>query len=534
MKSRHSYLLSILIVLVLIESCARRGRPEGGEKDLDAPILISASPAHKSINFNKEKIRIYFDEYIKLMELNQQLVISPPMDYQPEITPLGTASEFINIKIIDTLKENTTYTFNFGNSIVDNNEANPLARFKYVFSTGDYIDSLKISGTISDAFNFEVEENISVQLYEVIDSVYTDSIIFNERPSYVGNTLDSTGFEITNLKSGKYLLIALKDVSNNYTFEPKQDLIGYHSSFITLPTDSIFHIKLFREELDFKLMRASEVNKGHIYFGHEGDPKEMKINLISPKPDDFKSALIFEKDMDTVSYWYTPIEADSLLFEVTHQNFIDTLTIRLRSKEVDSLIVSNETNATLKLRDTFTIKTNIPISKIDKTKISIIDMDSLPVTFITYIDPSHKRLKLDFNKQYNNRYNISLLPNSIEDLFGNVNDTLSFNTSTKHPDDFGDINITLQNVESYPIILDLLDNKYNIIESIHSIDGKDFKFNHLTPQDYIIRVIYDTNENKKWDTGHFLRKEIPEKVVYYNTILELRAYWELNETFILK
>lgn len=243
MKFRYNYLLSIIIILVLIESCARKGRPEGGEKDLDAPILISASPAHESINFDKEKIRIYFDEYVKLMELNQQLVISPPMNYQPEITPLGTASEFINIKIIDTLKENTTYTFNFGNSIVDNNEANPLERFKYVFSTGNYIDSLKISGTISDAFNFEVDEDISVQLYEVIDSVYTDSIIFNERPSYVGNTLDSTVFEITNLKSGKYLLIALKDVSNNYSFE--------HASKVApvVITSSIKRICLFSKKV---------------------------------------------------------------------------------------------------------------------------------------------------------------------------------------------------------------------------------------------------------------------------------------------
>ncbi|MCK5814829.1 MAG: Ig-like domain-containing protein, partial [Flavobacteriaceae bacterium] len=196
MKFRFFY---ILIGLFVLQSCAKRGSLMGGEKDITAPVFIISEPAHESINFDAEKIRLNFSEYIKLKELNQQLVISPPMKHQPEITPIGTASKTINIKITDTLKKNTTYTFNFGNSVEDNNEGNILRSFKYVFSTGDYIDSLKVRGTVTDAFEEKPSENISIMLYEVTED-FTDSIIYKERPNYIGNTLDTVAFEITNLK----------------------------------------------------------------------------------------------------------------------------------------------------------------------------------------------------------------------------------------------------------------------------------------------------------------------------------------------
>ncbi|MCF6279280.1 MAG: Ig-like domain-containing protein [Flavobacteriaceae bacterium] len=533
MKFRFLYLIYGAIILLIFDSCARRGRPTGGEKDKDAPILISAEPDHKSTNFYTKKIRINFNEYIKLKDINKQLVISPPMENQPIITPVGSASKFINIKILDTLKENTTYTFNFGNSVEDNNEGNPLEQFKYVFSTGSYIDSLSISGTVADAFNKKADKDISILLYEVTEN-YTDSIIYNERPSYVANSLDSIGFELTNLKSGKYLMIALNDANNNYKFNPKIDKIGFLPDFITLPTDSAYKITLFKEELPFKLMRPSEIKKGHIYFGYEGNPKGISIDPLLQQTEDFKSTVVFEKELDSVSYWFTPIEADSIQFKVNHKSFIDTVTVKLRSKEIDSLIVNNESRGTLNLRDTFAISTNIPIHKINKSKIKIIDKDSVNVNFTTSLDASKMKLKLNFEKKYNNRYKFNLLPDAIEDLFGNVNDTLNFNTSTKHPDDYGIINLSLQNVENFPIILELIDEDYNLINRIYATENQIFKFKNLDPKNYLFRVIYDTNKNRKWDTGNFLNRIKPEKIIYLKKPIELRANWELNEDFNLK
>lgn len=516
----------------MLQSCARRGNPTGGEKDITSPVFIVAEPAHESINFDAEKIRLNFDEYIKLKEMNQQLVISPPMKHQPEITPVGTASKTINIKITDTLKENTTYTFNFGKSVVDNNEGNILRSFKYVFSTGDYIDSLKISGTVTDAYEEEPAENISILLYEVTED-FSDSIIYKERPNYIGNTLDTVAFEMTNLKDGKYLMVAIRDVSNNFKFDPRQDKIGFQKDFITLPTEETYEFNLFKEVPEFAATRPSEVKKGHIYFGYEGNPKNFKINLLSEKPEGFKSHMVFEKENDTVSYWYTPTSKDSLVFEVTQENYKKDIVVRLRSKEIDSLTLSTESRGTLSLRDTFAIISNIPMGKIDRSKIKILDKDSLEVYFTTKLDPSKMRLKLEFDQKPTQKYQMYIMPEAIEDLFGNVNDTLQFGANTKSIDDYGVIGLTVQNAKSFPYILELLDVSGKLIQREIATENRRFKFEYLNPKTYRFKLIYDTNNNGKWDSGNFLKRIDPEEVIYMKKSVEIRANWEENEIFNL-
>jgi len=274
-------MIFISFLTVLIMSCARIGTPTGGPKDEKPPISISATPDFRSIHFKENKIKINFDEYIKFKDLNKQLVISPPMKYNPEITPVGTAGKFISIKILDTLKENTTYTFNFGNAIIDNSEGNPLKQFKYLFSTGDYIDSLKVSGTIKDAFEEKPDPSISVMLYAV-NETFTDSIIFKKKPDYIANTLDSLGFNITNIKEGKYALIALQDKSNNMIFNPKEDKIGFLNEYITAPTDSIYQIILSKEAPKVEINTPVEFSKNHIIIGYQGNWKA-KINEVKEK-----------------------------------------------------------------------------------------------------------------------------------------------------------------------------------------------------------------------------------------------------------
>ena len=140
--------LVILISITLVISCANRGNPSGGPKDEVAPLIIRSSPENLTTNFKGKEIKIYFNEYVKIKNLQKQLIISPPMDTEPTVTPMGSASKYITITINDTLDDNTTYAFNFGQSIVDNNEENPYDYYRYVFSTGDYIDSLSVKGQI--------------------------------------------------------------------------------------------------------------------------------------------------------------------------------------------------------------------------------------------------------------------------------------------------------------------------------------------------------------------------------------------------
>ncbi|MDX5583994.1 MAG: Ig-like domain-containing protein [Aureibaculum sp.] len=532
MKKQFSLLVVLVFLMAVLMDCARRGRPEGGPKDEDAPILVNAKPLQFTTNFNSKEIKIYFDEYIKLKDLQKQLIISPPLKYQPIIKPLGTPSKYISIKILDTLKENTTYTINFGQSVVDNTEENVLNNFKYVFSTGDIIDSLYVSGVIKDSFEKEADKNVTIMLYEV-NEAFTDSTIYKEKPLYVASTLDTTAWEITNIKSGKYMLLALSDKSKNYKFNPKEDKIGFLSEYIDIPTDSSYIINLFREILPFKLARPAEASKGHIFFGYEGEPDSLKIESLN-ETEKFISFTNFEKDKDSLNYWYINNSKDSIEFKVINNNLADTVIVKLRSKIIDSLQLNNTIRGTLHLREEFKLLSNIPILSIDNSKINFIDKDSAQIVHNFSISKSKMEMVLSFPKAFNKRYSIELLPNAITDFFGNVNDSLKFTMNTKKPADYGNLFLTLQNIKRYPVIVQLITEKGELVEEVYADKEQNYNFLNLVPAKYLVRVIYDDSKNKKWDTGNFLLKNQPEEVIYLDTILDVRANWEMTETFILK
>ena len=229
------------LIAVSIVQCGRRGGTlTGGPKDEAPPVLIKAEPENLTTNFKAKKIRLTFDEYIKLQDVQDQFIVSPPLKYRPEITPQGGVQKYVEIKIKDTLLPNTTYTLNFGQSVQDNNEGNPLSFLSYVFSTGDYIDSLEVLGVVKDAFNKGADDFVSVMLYE-IDTAYTDSTIYKKPPNYITNTLDSTViFNLKNLKEGKYAMFALKEEPRNNVFDQNSDKIAFLRDTITLPTDSTY------------------------------------------------------------------------------------------------------------------------------------------------------------------------------------------------------------------------------------------------------------------------------------------------------
>ena len=285
-KTLSNFILATFIGLIFI-NCANRGNPDGGPKDETPPVIVKAEPDNYSTNFKGKEIKIYFDEYVKMKDLTKQLIISPPMTTQPEITPIGSASKYITIKINDTLQPNTTYAFNFGNSITDNNEGNPYPYYRYVFSTGDYIDSLTVKGKVVDALKRKPETFVSVALYEV-DSTFNDSVVYKKSPKYITNTLDSvTTFSIENIKAGKYMLVALKDNNGDNKFQQKTDQIAFHDSFIEVPTDSLLYtLKLFSEELDFNATRPKLISGEKIAFGYEGDYKDMQIAIVSDTPEE--------------------------------------------------------------------------------------------------------------------------------------------------------------------------------------------------------------------------------------------------------
>ena len=528
------FLFLLLTVSALVQ-CARRGTPTGGDKDVTPPKLVKAEPQNMSINFNTNKIRLYFDEYVKLKDIEKQLIVSPPLKYTPLISPQGSANRYVEVILKDTLKKNTTYTFNFGQSIIDNNEGNPLSYFTYVFSTGDYIDSLTVSGVVKDAFNKNADTFISIMLYE-IDSTYTDSTIYRQPPNYITNTLDSTPiFHLKNLKEGKYAMFGVKDEAKNNIFDQKVDKIAFIKDTVNLPTDSIYLLTMFKELPDYSVSVPNFAAKNKIIFGYQGNAKDISINALSNIPDTVKTKITKERDKDTLNYWFTPFEADSLVFTVANEkeNLIDTFTVKTKKVGMDTLVVQPNQRGTLEFGKPFYIGSNTPITYMDSSKISLARKDSTLVKFISVLDTIDNKIDFDFEVEPNENYALELLPGAIVDFFETENDTISINLTTKSYADFGNLRLTLDGNVTYPLIVQLTDEKGVMAKELFASEYQVFEFTNIKPAKYLIRVIFDSNGNQKWDTGNYLQRIQPEKVTYYPSVLEVRANWELEQTFTL-
>ena len=526
------------MLIILITSCARRSSPSGGEKDSIPPILISSNPKINSVNFDSDEIRLTFDEWVKLEKIDQQLVISPPLEKkQYEIKPLNGITKKIFVNFLDSLAKNTTYTFNFGNSIVDNNEGNKMNFFSYTFSTGSTLDSLYLKGNVEDAFNLETEEYLSLQLYQ-IDSIYNDSIIFNNQPTYLANTLDSTAYRFKNLREGRYVLIALKDIGDDYIFNPLYDKIGYYDSIISLPRDSIINLRLFKEETPIIWDRPHFINSEKIGFGYYGKLDTEKISLVSIIPDSVNYLFTKEKDKDTINFWLSKNNIDSLQFNLQEIDTVKTITVKFDRKKdsiIDSLSISNITKSVIDLKEKFKLSSNLPIREISDSLIFIRDIDSTLIPFKSSINGNLDEVTLDFDVQPQDDYSIYILPNAIVDLRGGTNDTLGFRALSQSLEDYGNVYLNVIRDSESKYILQMLDSNNDVVRKYNSIDSDGiYNFELIKPGKYIFRIIKDDNGNKKWDTGNYLNKVQPEKVYYSNFELDVRANWDFNETFNLK
>lgn len=501
--------------------------------DTIPPVVLSSSPKNFSTHFDEREIKINFDEYIKLKNINQNLIISPPMENMPDLLPMGMARKNIIIKLKDTLKPNTTYSFNFGESIIDNNEGNVLPQFKYVFSTGDFIDSLKVTGTIRSAGQLNPDNFVSVMLYDA--ETFTDSTAYREKPLYVTNTLDSlTSFSLENIKEGTYYLIALKDKNNNYKFDPAQEKIAFIEEPITLPTAQTFDLNLFKSEEKFKASRPSQISENKWYLPYSGTIDSLSISIRDGEQT-IPHTYTFLQNKDSLQLWFPKIEADSLLVEVENQEFSEVFTIRPRTKmkSIDTLSVSAKQTSTLDLRDLFTLQTTTPVASVEEGLISIIDKDSLPVTYTTQNLIKEQKLLFDFEKKELDTYSVSLLPGAITDFFGHQNDSLFYQVKTKEKTDYGNLTVVLDGVKRFPVILELLDNKENVLVTAYSKEETKIIFELLPPKIYLMRLIYDDNQNGKWDSGYYFDRRQPEEVIYYPEEIDVRANWDIEQTFNL-
>ena len=525
------YILLLGGLLLSTVQCAKRASPTGGPRDSIPPLLINASPKLNTVFFDKDEINLTFNEYVTLKDISKQLIISPPLNSsQYKIYPVTVAAKKVTVKLLDTLLDNTTYTFNFGEGIIDFNESNPISYLTYTLSTGATIDSLYIKGRITDAFERETDRFISLQLYPV-DSTFTDSVIYTKKPLYVTSTLDTTIYRFQNLRAGKYALVALKDQAGNYYFDQNADKIGFVDTLIELPQDSIIDLRLFKERTNFFWDKPYFINDHHIALAYYGDRKEEPFKMVSEVPDSFEYLVTQSRKTDTLNYWFKGAELDSLQFELKIKDSLQIRTVYFKNPVADSLVINKFTQGSLRLKSKFEIESNLPITQINSEQLVVTNVDTLQIPAKLEIQENYDRIFVDFEILPNDRYEIKLLPNALVDFWGNTNDTLVYKTSTKKIEDYGNIYLRVQHQSSVPFIIELLNNDKVVRRYTKPVDGNAYTFELLDAGKYRVRLIEDANENEQWDTGNYLQKIKPEKVIYFWKEIDLRANWDMNETF---
>lgn len=526
----RKFIFILTIISVLFISCAKRGTITGGPKDSIAPVIVKSNPKNYQTNFTGKTIKIDFSEYIKVKDINKQLIISPPMEKSPTVVPQGSASKFISITLNEDLKPNTTYSFNFGQSITDNNEGIPYSQFKYVFSTGAFVDSLTVSGNIKDAFENKTDEFVTVMLYDAAN--FNDSLVYKKKPVYITNTLEkNTTFKIENIKEGEYYLVALKDKNNNYNYQSKSEKIAFKTQKIKIPTDSVYTLNLFAEKGEIKTYSPTLESNNKLFLGYEGDAKNVKIFT---KKNNIETPLRFSKSenkkSDTLQVFIPNDAKDSINVIVKSGNYFKDYSVKLKKlKEADSLKVLVNSSKKIGFYEKFSLKTTTPIRKINSEKIFLRKKDSTLVPFTTEINDFDQLILFDFKQEENEKYTFELLPGAIEDEYNTKTDSLKFEHSKGSISDFGNLKLRIKNAKKFPFVVQILNNSGEVVGEKYCTKETEMYFEAIQPSKYQVRLFYDDNNNQIWDSGNFKAKLQPEEMIYFPALIDVRANWDVDQ-----
>ncbi len=588
----------------------------GGPKDVDPPIMIKAVPPNNSTNFIPRKsIVITFDEYIKLVDIFSELIISPPLENHAVATVKGTKV------VVELPKEvsfdSTTYTISFGNAITDNNEGNILENFSYVFSLRDYLDSMSVEGRIVNSFDYKPsEERFVVMLYKNLN----DSAPLLERPQYIDRTDDDGNFAINNVETGTYRLFALKDANANLIFDLPDEAIAYSDSLVellperfeddiiisdslllaeiagadsvlldSLKADSIFRAQsrftFFTEMVFFTQKVKNQYMTNYL----RPEPEKLFLSFNEPVPIDSFSFIPlnyipvdpdwylpdYSKENDTLIFWITDtsmFKMDSLQFQVQYPVYdtleqlvtrTDTLYLVTTTKEqkkssskrkgrgqIEQPVEETEptisyikpsanvkNNGTFDLNQPIVISLSSPIDTFRAERFNFVRYeDTLEISEnYTLLPDSNSMYKLivNYTPEELVNYKFLMLDSAITDIYGRTNDTTLLSFKTQAEDFYGVLSVHVNHVSDH-IIVQLLDETENILKQQVIQTDQTIKYPYLTPRKYMLKAIVDKNANGKWDTGNYIKKIQPERVIYFKDELNVRANWEIEFNWSLE
>ncbi len=582
-------------VLLFCWSCAQQGSPSGGPRDEDPPVPLETDPPNYSTRFEANKIYITFDEYIVLDNVNQQLIVSPPMEEKPEVT---LRKKTLIIEFEEALRINTTYTFNFGDAIKDLHEGNKLQNYEYVFSTGDVLDSLSLKGTLKYAEN--LDEPFSIMLY----SDLRDSVPLIDIPLYVGRSNDSGVFSVNNLRPDVYKVFALKDANNNYLFDLSTEEIAFLDSSLILNAD--FARRLLGDTVvpvvvpdtiivdstgmasDSIVEKGPDLNAIYIdlmLFTEEPeiqymtdysreDRRKLQLTFARPLTDTFSYHFLkeesemefsvldhFSSNRDSLTLWVKDslhYKRDSLFMEIgytvkdTSDQYVlrmDTLLFsykeqssrskrgQVKEKEEEKLEIHTiRNNANQELNQELPIAIDFPMDRIQDTLISLFhipDSLELALPFVVKIDSTvFGRVSIIASWESEANYRLVVLPGAISSIYSLEHDTIDVKFSTRDLEYYGQILLSLENVKDR-VIIQLFSGKNMLRERIIEEDGQ-YVFPFLAPKEYSFKFVHDLNGNGKWDTGNYMEKLQPEPVELLPVKIEVRSNWDHDVTMKLE
>ena len=536
--------LGFLFIASIITGCANVVAPTGGEKDIEPPRPVSFSPESLTTHFKGREIKISFDENFSLNNPSSEIYLSPTSS---EKLRYKIKHKHLFVTLPDSLKENTTYTLHFGNSIADITEGNKIEGLTYVFSTGEVIDSFRIQGVLKDALTLKPDKNFLVMLY----SDANDSAVAKIKPAYFTRTDENGVFVLSYLHYGTYRLFCLNDKNLDYLYDQPEEEVAFIDTLITV-NDSIDFYSMFSFIPDQKKtvllsVSNSENNKIAFAFNHP-------VSDILPKIISDSTKILFQshsRNNDTIFVWYESKQRDSVYCSYTLDGKIDTIGIRMKvlssqkgiapvKFSMRSNLLGTKNNYSLSSEKNLEFHFNYPIQKVRKDLFAEIRSDStseirngllvLKIDSLTGLRYS----VLDFDFEKGKNYSVTIPKNYFTDIFGNSNDSLVLHFKKSEEISTGNLHLEIMNEDTaHHYFAELVSGK-TVIKHWQISSGKNIcNITAVTPSTYRLRFVRDDNENDKWDAGDYWLHVQPEKVTYAAKDIVVRANWDMEAEAVI-
>lgn len=524
------FLTYAILLVGLLHGCASIQQPTGGPKDKEPPKVLKETPKNLSTNFHAKEINILFDEYFKINNEQKEFSISPALDKTPYFK---IKKKILNIRFDDTLAANTTYSINFGRGLVDYNEGNILKNYMYVFSTGNKIDSLTISGKVTNTLTKKPVLDATVFIIPT-----SQDTIFGKRRANISTTTDSSGnFSLKYLHPDTYRIYALKEEGGDRIYNSTNEEIGFQKDSIKL-TKNIADVKLelFKEEpQNFRITDRKIEKDARITYIFNKKLELPSIKILHPAELDADKITEFSLTKDTASIWTRSMDFDSIKVAILDNGKpIDTTIIRRGKRDTynkEIKITDNTPSNKIKPGTDLILTFSAPVGTINPRKISL-TQDSIPVNGLRIIKDTLSARTYIFKYPWreNRQYILKLDSNAIGGKFGGQNKIFTKTFTLNELINYGNLSLAVTVPDtSKNYIVQLLNEKDEIIRQ--NITTKNTTLSYVTYPlgKYHFRVIYDENRNNKWDTGNVRSKIEPEKVWNSPDEITLRANWDLEE-----